>query len=225
MGKEKYRLDIHDRATLQERVTSKLRAVILSGEFAPGDRLVQEEWAQILGVSRMPVREALRQLEAEGLVRLEPRKGAIVTPITTDDVREIYQLRAITEGIAVEKAMPYFSDEDVEDLEQLLGIMEACADVDDDERFCEYNGQFHSVLRQGCPWRRVQWIIESLWKGFPPHTPNYLPNHMKQSNKEHRRILEAVKKRDGEAAKRAMEDHILRTGDSLVAYLEQNQKN
>src|SRR5699024_11854845 len=88
-----------DRATLQYKVTTKLREVIMKGDFELGERLVQEEWARKLGVSRMPIREALRQLEVEGLVKLEPRKGAIVTPISSEDIEEIYQLRALLEEI------------------------------------------------------------------------------------------------------------------------------
>src|SRR5690606_14646120 len=109
--------------TLQFKVTTKLRELILKGEFKMGERLMQEEWAQKLGVSRMPLREALRQLEVEGLVRIEPRRGAVVTPVSTEDIEEIYQLRALLEGEAVVKSLPFLDEEDIRELEAIYGKM------------------------------------------------------------------------------------------------------
>ena len=113
----------HDRTTLQFKVTRKLRELILKGEFKMGERLMQEEWAKKLGVSRMPLREALRQLEIEGLVRIEPRRGAVVTPISIEDIEEIYPLRALLEGEAVEQSVAFLAEEDFEDLEEIYTKM------------------------------------------------------------------------------------------------------
>ena len=120
---EKFKLTEQDRATLQSKVTTKLRDLILKGEFKMGDRLTQEEWAQKLGVSRMPLREALRQLEVEGLVRMEPRKGAIVTPISIEDIEEIYRLRQMLEGEVAVQSLPFLEEEDIKELEYLYEKM------------------------------------------------------------------------------------------------------
>ena len=222
---DNYRLSDQDRATLQYRVTTKLREVILKGEFEDGERLVQEEWANKLGVSRMPIREALKQLEVEGLVRIEPRRGAIVTPISAEDIEEIYQLRALLEGEAVEKSLPNLSKEHIEDLEN---IYEQMKNIDVNENnvaeFMRLNENFHKILYEGCTWRRIHGLIETLWKGIPPYTPSLLTNHLDESHKEHQLILEYVKQNEAEKLKEVVQKHILRTRDNLLKYVVKSKK-
>jgi DNA-binding GntR family transcriptional regulator len=103
-----------DKSTIVKNVTKSLRKAILNGTLKKGERLIQEEWADRLEVSRMPIREALTQLQMEGLVEMVPHKGAIVTPITRDDIEEIYHTRSLLEGLAVEKSLPYLTKEDKE---------------------------------------------------------------------------------------------------------------
>ncbi|MGG0717162.1 GntR family transcriptional regulator [Robertmurraya massiliosenegalensis] len=222
---DNYRLSEQDRATLQYRVTTKLREVILKGEFEDGERLVQEEWADKLGVSRMPIREALKQLEVEGLVRIEPRRGAIVTPISAEDIEEIYQLRALLEGEAVEKSLPNLSKEHIEDLEN---IYEQMKNIEVNEQsvaeFMRLNENFHKILYEGCTWRRIHGLIETLWKGIPPYTPSLLTNHLDESHKEHRLMLEYVKQNEAEKLKEVVQKHILRTRDNLLKYVVKSKK-
>lgn len=217
---ENFHLTEQDRATLQYKVTTKLREAILKGHFKMGERLIQEEWAEKLGVSRMPIREALRQLEVEGLVRIEPRRGAIVTPISKEDIEEIYQLRAMLEGKAVEMSLPHLDEEDIQELE-ILNSQMAKLKVDeiDVEKYMDFNAKFHKILRSGCPWRRIHGIIDTLWKGIPPYTPSLLVNHLNDSLREHELMLEYVKREDSEALKEVMEEHILRTRDKLITII------
>ncbi|PWA08132.1 GntR family transcriptional regulator [Pueribacillus theae] len=217
---ENFQLTEQDRATLQFKVTTKLREAILKGHFKMGERLIQEEWAEKLGVSRMPIREALRQLEVEGLVRIEPRRGAIVTPISKEDIEEIYQLRAMLEGKAVEMSLPHLDEEDVQELEILNNEMAKLkVDEIDVEKYMNLNAKFHKILRSGCPWRRIHGIIDTLWKGIPPYTPSLLVNHLNDSLQEHESMLEYVKRGDSEALKEVMEEHILRTRDKLITII------
>ncbi|WP_180247618.1 GntR family transcriptional regulator [Bacillus sp. AFS031507] len=104
--------DSEDKSTVVIFVTKSLRKAILNGTLKKGDRLIQEEWTERLEVSRIPFREALTQLQMEGLVELIPHKGAIVTPITRDDIEEIYHTRALLEGLAVEKSLPFLTEVD-----------------------------------------------------------------------------------------------------------------
>src|SRR5690625_3833023 len=96
-------------------VVKRLRSEILNGNLKKGDRLVQDEWANKLKVSRMPIREALTQLEMEGLIELIPHKGAVVTPITKQDIEEIYIIRSTIEGIVVQQSLPHLTSKDKED--------------------------------------------------------------------------------------------------------------
>ena len=217
-----FKLSQEERATLQHRVTTKLRAAIIKGELKNGTRLVQEEWAEKLGVSRMPIREALRQLEFEGLVKIEPRRGAIVTSVSIEDIEEIYQLRAILEGIAAQRSLPLLEKEDIEELEKLVDQMVRLkADDDDVELYMQLNARFHQVLKSGCPWTRIHMMIDMLWKGIPAYTPSVLSNHLEKSHREHTMILECVKNNDGKRLRQVVESHILRTRDDLLAYMQQ----
>lgn len=223
---ESYKLTQEEKATLQYRVTSKLREAILRGEFAKGERLIQEEWAEKLGVSRMPIREALRQLEMEGLVRIEPHRGAIVLPVTVEDVEEIYFLRALLEGIAVEKALPYLEEDDLEELEQLVEEMERLPAVESAaKQYVQLNTRFHRILWGACPWRRIQGMIDMLWKGIPPATPSFLRNQIVEAREEHRLMLDHAKAGRAKELREVMERHILRTRDRLIDFLSKEKKH
>ncbi|MFY0543579.1 GntR family transcriptional regulator [Brevibacillus sp. H7] len=212
-------LRLNDRSTLLERVVSRLREAILKREFKPGERLVQEELAEAMGVSRMPIREALRQLEKEGLVTLEPHKGAIVTPVTADDIEEIYHLRATLEAMAVERSLPHLTAEDKRTLRQLADDMEQAAAKHDVEEFIQKNAEFHHMMRKGCRWRRAQMILEMLWHGFPPHTPGMLPGQMERSLAEHKEMLQLIEKGDASQLQNVIRKHILRTGEAFKEHL------
>lgn len=219
-----FKLSNHDRATLRFKVTAKLRELILKGEFKMGERLMQEEWAEKLGVSRMPLREALRQLEVEGLVRIEPRRGAIVTPISIEDIEEIYQLRAMLEGEAVEQSAAFLSDEDLEYLEDLYNKMSILnGDEDEIEEYLILNEEFHKILMEGCSWRRMKSFVETLWSGLPSFTPTLLPNHVKEANKEHALMLNYAKQRSGKELRKTIEKHILRTKDNLIKMMKKTE--
>lgn len=218
MNRSNLRLD--DRSTLHKRVVSRLREAILKGEFEPGERLVQDELAEAMGVSRMPIREALRQLEIEGLVTLVPHKGAIVTPVTAEDIEEIYHLRAVLEPIAVERSLPNLTEEDKRTLRQLADDMEKSALNEDAEKFVQKNAEFHRVMRKGCTWRRAHMILEMLWHGFPPHTPGILPGQIERSLTEHKQMLELIEKGNIDQLKNVIRKHILRTGDAFKEHLE-----
>lgn len=222
---DNYRLPDQDRMTLQFKVTRKLRELILKGEFKMGERLVQEEWAKKLGVSRMPLREALRQLEMEGLVRIEPRRGAVVTPISIEDIEEIYRLRALLEGEAVEQSVPYLTKEDFEDLEEIYTKMLPLKGDDQDiEEYMHLNGKFHEILMSGCPWRRIKGFIETLWKGIPSYTPSLLANTIDEGRKEHLQMLEFARQGNGDELRSVMEKHILRTRDNLINMMKNERE-
>ncbi|MEW9677218.1 GntR family transcriptional regulator [Lentibacillus sp. L22] len=223
---DEFLLTEQDRATLQYKVTTKLREVILKGDFKLGDRLIQEEWASKLGVSRMPIREALRQLEVEGLVSIEPRRGAIVTPISIDDIEEIYQLRALLEGEAVERSLPFLEKKDIDELESLYEEMVKLSNKEKDvETYMNLNTYFHRILRQGCPWRRIHHMIDTLWKGIPLYTPSLLANHLRDSHKEHKEMLEYIKRNEPKKLRKVMETHILRTRDNLINIIKKSDKD
>lgn len=206
-------LRIENKDTLHLKVCNAIRQAIISGELKPGERLKQSELADQLGVSRMPVREALQKLETEGLVVIEPHKGAIVKSISVSDIEEIYSLRAELEKMAIYQSVDLFTNEDILQLSVLVDRMEAAQDVDE---FIADNIEFHKLLVKRCSWERLKSFIGNLWNGFPQQTPHVIAGQMETSNVEHREILNAIKARDKETAANLLSEHINRTRENLI---------
>lgn len=209
---------VNENSTIVDHVTKKIREEILKENIKNGERLIQEEWAKKLNVSRMPVREAFNKLEMEGLVEIIPRKGAVVTSITENDIEEIYSMRAFLEGQAVEKALPYLTKQDKSDLKNILEKMEALNISDDtNAEYTELNSSFHEILRKDCPWPRLKKMVENL--GISPIAPNLLKDYYPETQKEHRNIYKAVIRNNPEELRSAIEYHILRTKNNLIEYM------
>jgi DNA-binding GntR family transcriptional regulator len=218
---EKNGLMIENRDTLHLRVCNLIRQAILKGDFKPGERLKQADLADAMGVSRMPIREAFQKLEAEGLIKLEPHKGAVVKSIHVGDIEEIYALRAELEKMAVYQSIEHLTDEDIKQLTALVEQMELTEDVDE---FINYNIEFHRLLIKRCTWERLNSFISTLWNGLPQQTPHILHGQKDTSNIEHRSILNAVMNKDKETAANLVSNHISRTGNMLVKSLKNEGK-
>jgi DNA-binding GntR family transcriptional regulator len=217
---EKMDLRIGDREMLHNRVCSVLRRAILKGDFKAGERLVQTELADLIGVSRMPVREALRTLEIEGLVTMEPHKGAVVRSIQKEDIQEIYELRSILEPLALEKSIDSITQDD---LSILSRYHQSMLNTESDEDFVEYNRKFHKILFSHCNSPRLLGFIETISNGFAQDTPQIIPGQRQKSNKEHNDILKAIIQGDGKKASDFLSSHIRRTGEELLTTLENKE--
>jgi DNA-binding GntR family transcriptional regulator len=132
--------------TMVEAIVQRLRALIVSGDVRPGDRLVEERLTEMLGVSRPPLREALRILQRDGLVTSLPRRGFIVVPITAGDVREIYSLRFALERLAVELGVPVQDPSRLEPMRDALDDMQRAVENEDDDAILAANSRFHLAL-------------------------------------------------------------------------------
>jgi DNA-binding GntR family transcriptional regulator len=148
--------------TIVEQVVRELRHLILSGEIRPGERLVEERLTEQFGISRPPFREALRLLARDGLVQTVPRRGSIVTPLTADDVREIYSLRWALERLAIELGVPVSAEERLDPLRAALKSMQEAAVSDDLDAMVEANSRFHLALCAIPRHRRLLQSYESL---------------------------------------------------------------
>lgn len=132
--------------SMVEAIVQRLRALIVSGDVRPGDRLVEERLTDMFGVSRPPLREALRILQRDGLVQSLPRRGYIVAPITPEDVREIYSLRFALERLAIELGVPVQDRSRLEPMRAALAEMKVAADLGDDNAVLAANSRFHMGL-------------------------------------------------------------------------------
>lgn len=210
-------LRLGNREMLPNSVCSLLRQAILKGDFKQGERLVQTELAEQIGVSRMPIREALKTLEMEGLVTLEPHRGAVVRAIKKEDIEEIYELRAILEPLALTKSMLNLSEEDLESLKSYHKKMK---ETENGEAYVEYNREFHRLLFSRCESPRLLSFIETISHGFAQDTPQIIPGQISKSNQEHEKILGSILKGEKEQAARYLAEHISRTSRELIVAME-----
>jgi len=199
-------------------ITEVLREAILRGILEGGMQLRQDEIARTFGVSRIPVREALRQLEAEGLVVFKPHRGAVISALSTEEIQEIYEIRIALETMAIRLSIPHLTDAD---LERAGRILEEIDRETDTGRWSELNREFHATLY--APANRPH--LFSLINTHRTNVDRYLRIYISvmkrkhRSQLEHRRILEACQQRDVEGAVKALEEHLRGASEQLVAYL------
>ncbi|RIH82869.1 GntR family transcriptional regulator [Calidithermus roseus] len=207
-------------ATSPDRVAQQLRERILGGQYPGGTTLRQEELAEELGVSRMPVREALRQLAAEGLLILHPHRGAVVAELSIAEIEEIYEMRAVLEPLALRLAIPRLSKGQLGEAEDALDEAEQ---ERDGRRLSELNWKFHAALYRPAGRPRLLSTIELLHLNVDRYMRMILTvmHHREQSDREHRQLLEACRAREVERASSLLERHIVEAGQRLVQFLKE----
>jgi len=200
-----------ERRTAHELVRDTLRRAILTGQISGGQRLVQADLAKQLAVSTTPVREALRDLSAEGLIQLDAHRGAIVRSLSKDEVEEIYWLRQLLEPEMMARAVENITDEQIEQAES---IQKKADKERDPAAWVELNKAFHRVFNVASQSPRLAAIVENLQDSDTPYVVASLvagSRSPKEANAQHREILRAVRDRDVEAAKRLMLEHVHKT--------------
>ncbi len=218
--------DDHDDAKGYEpraaQVGRRIRDAILTGELKPGERIRQEAIARQLGTSRIPVREALRQLESEGLVTLVPHSGARVAVMDFERFHELYLLREVIEPMAIYHSAGRLSEEQLAHLAELVDVI---ADAGDDSlRWLDADRRFHLESYAAAPLPRVLTMIEGFWNQTQQYRRAYL-NTVRRTNlgivtHEHKLILEALVRGDGEDAASLQKLHIRRTRTTLATHSE-----
>jgi DNA-binding GntR family transcriptional regulator len=203
------------------RVASYLREEILHGRLRPGDRIRQEDVAARFGTSRLPVREALRMLEAEALTEHEPHKGARVPKLRQHEVEVIYRMRERLEPLALLESLGRLTDADHERLEDVQRRIE---ENDDLEKFLDLDREYHMLTYSGCAIDPLNAMVTRLWNSTQHYRRAYValggPQRMWVVNAEHRLILDAVVRRDADDAERFLTGHIRRTRIELGQHPE-----
>lgn len=195
--------------TTQEAVLAELRKLIASGEMRPGAQVVQDALAEELGVSRVPLREALKTLEAEGLVTYRPHHGYFVTEVSLDDLLEVYRIRELLETEAVTIGLPLMTDEDVERLAEAEQDVRRASDANDVFAMAQTNRRFHFAVIEGCGRPRLVRIIEVLWDSTEVYRSVYFTDPVNRGRilDEHRALVAAVQARDLPAVLRILDEH------------------
>lgn len=195
---------------LRDVVFQTLRQAILKGELQPGERLMEIKLAESLGVSRTPIREAIRKLELEGLVVMIPRKGAAVANITEKDTKDVLEVRRTLEMFAVEVACDRITEEQLVELKKAAKEFEASKGSMDLIRIAETDMNFHEIIYEATQNERLVQMLNNLRENMYRYRIEYLkdPNYYDSLVKEHQEILGAIEKKDKEHARKCMRDHI-----------------
>lgn len=186
--------------TAQEAVTRELRRAITAGELEPGQRIHQEELSKRLGVSRVPIREALRGLESEGLTVSRPNRGYYVTRLTVSELEEIYRLRSLLEDEMNCEAATNMNEQTIAHLEELLGKMDEAAQALNVRDFVTFNKRFHFMIFKQAGLLHFLQMTDMLWQKSGAYRSLYLSDSMIvwSIREEHSLILQACKNRDSE---------------------------
>jgi DNA-binding GntR family transcriptional regulator len=204
-----------------ERVAAYLREEILSGRIGPGERIRQEDVAARLGASRLPVREALRMLETEGLTQLEVNKGARVPALDRDEIDVVYRMRERLEPLALIESIEHLTEGQRAELREIQERIEASSDV---STFLDLDRRFHLLSYAGCRTEQLSTTVTRLWNSTQHYRRAFMtlasPDRRWIVNAEHRLLLDAITRADPVDCERYLAGHIRRTRIELVAHPE-----
>jgi DNA-binding GntR family transcriptional regulator len=201
--------------TVAEQIANVLREAIADGALAAGTPLRQDELAERFGFSRMPIRDALRQLEAEGIVSIHPTKGAYVAKMDSSEIRDIYALRELLECEALRLSIPHLTREKLDQADYVLNQIDAEPNVG---RWGILNRIFHLALYSCCRNDRLLGLIEAHHNAADRYVRILLSNldYRSRSQSEHRDLLTACLKRDGDRAIAVLQSHLREGSETLV---------
>jgi DNA-binding GntR family transcriptional regulator len=211
----------HPKQIANKTIANSLRGDILRGNLESGQALKQDEIAAQFGVSKIPVREALIQLKAEGLVTFFPNRGAFVSQLSAAEVDEIYLMRIALETALLARSIP---DLTVAHLKHAAAILDAIDQEANVARWGELNWEFHSTLYSAASMPRVMETLETLHTNIARYLVLYLAGmaYQTKSQKEHRAILEACRQGETEKALAVLEAHLRGAASQLIAFLNKN---
>jgi DNA-binding GntR family transcriptional regulator len=215
------------RRTLAAQVQDRIRDAILKQTLQPGARIDQNKLAEQLKVSMAPLREALKDLEAEGLVTIYPRRGAFVTEMSADDLDKLYFARAMIEGETIYHAVPMLHEKDLTRLEEYVAGMRRATLQEDLSTYIMLNRQFHLDIYNPLDNPHILQVIQNLWKRSELYRYHLMAatHDTERVHREHEAILEACRQRDQMAAREMAILHIRHTQEELHVYLKTVSEN
>jgi DNA-binding GntR family transcriptional regulator len=213
-----------DGVSIQGRVIEAMRERIISGELEPGTSLSEIALAEAFGVSRTPVREALKQLQTEGLVEIRPRVGTFVTAPSRREINELFEMKALLEGAAARLLAQRGSVPELDLLRDNLKQADAAVAADDRERYAHLVQDFHDLLIRGADNAKLQGHYRTLMNQLAYQrlvkTSLGQPGRPMQSDAEHHHVVELIEAKDGDAAERVMRDHVRASHRALMSGLD-----
>lgn len=208
----------HERYSLSSKVFEVIEDAILSGKLQPGDNLIEMKLSKELGVSRTPVREAIKQLELEGLVKIEPHKGAVVLGVSRKDIEDIYTIRTLIEGLAARWAAEKITEEEIERLKESVDLLEFYISKDNKQRLQKFDSDFHEIIYEACKSKPLKHTLSTFHHYIKRARAASFetPGRAKKALEEHKGILQAIIERDGDKAERLTCQHIKNAAANLL---------
>ena len=210
--------EVSDKYSPRGRVFRKLREDILNGNYQENDELKEAAIADELGVSRTPVREAFRQLELEGLIRIVPNKGAYVTGISVSDVADIYDIRSLLEGLCARCATKKITKEKIEELEEIILLSEFHLEKEHYDQLIELDNRFHMNLYEACESKMLIHLLKDFHQYVQKQRQQTLSDHERSAAAvaEHKSIMEAIRDGNAQLAEKLADEHICNAYRNMV---------
>jgi len=203
---------------LSDQAATYVRELIMSSQLLPGDYIRQERLADDLGMSATPVREGLLALRGEGFVRLEPRRGFVVAPLTGDDIRDLFAGQALIAGELAARAAQAVDADDLRTLQQLQTELDRMSRKRDYERMERLNHEFHRHINLRAASPKLAWMLGVGARYVPSRFYSEIRGWPDASLHDHRTIIEAITSHSAEQARQAMHDHFVHAGDLLARH-------
>jgi DNA-binding GntR family transcriptional regulator len=210
---------------LRDVVFNTLRQAILTGELKPGERLMEIHLANRLGVSRTPIREAIRKLELEGLVTMIPRRGAEVAQITEKSMNDVLEVRRAVDALCVELACDRITKEELDSLKEACDAFEQAIKTKDVKRIAEADVELHDIIVQATGNRRLIQLVNNLSEQMYRYRFEYIKDYSQHEKlvEEHRIIYESIVKKDKKTASEAAKMHIDNQERTIIAQIRKEE--
>lgn len=203
---------------LREIVLEALKDAIVNGKLKPGERLMEQQVAEELGVSRTPVREAIRKLEIEGFIIIIPRKGAYVSDISLKDIAQVFEVRAAMEALAAGLAAQRIADDQMEKLERKLVEVKNAVDNSDLDNIIQFDTDFHEIIYDASRNDRLVQILNNLREQIQRYRTASLasPGRLKDTLREHQELVDAISTRNVALAQKVAKEHIENAENTIL---------
>ena len=212
------KLNLDNYKPLRDVVFESLRKAIVEGSLKPGERLMEVQLAEQLGVSRTPVREAIRKLELEGFVIMLPRKGAYVADMSVKDIIDVLEVRSALEGLAANLAAERMDEKEIEELKKISDSLNSAMENGNLDEILKKDVEFHQCIFEAAGNKRLTQMINSLWEQVYRFRAGYMSdnNAIRGIKEEHEHLIEAIVSGDGKKASKCAKEHIERAEQYMI---------
>ena len=213
--------------TAHQEVVESISKIIQKGELQRGEKINEMKLCDLLGVSRTPIREALRTLNTQGLIDLVPHKGAFVSQFNAEEISDMFDVMSVLEGMCARLATPKMSDADFEKIEALHQNLEDHYFAKDHKEYLETNHEYHSFIQEIAGNKTLNEVVNGIRQKILlyRHKQLYEPKRFDHSIQEHRDLMEAFRKRDEKKAEKLMQRHLVKQGKAIVGLHEKDELN